>query len=373
MVKISSFFSIKPNKNLVKKIPTKSYNDYTEEEIKDEKKQNKFSFLNVIHNKISDKKTSFKYIKKKINEFIDRNILIIENNPLLFVYRQQYNESIYTGIICAVDINEYKSGKIKKHEKTIYKREKLFADYLSVTKIHAEPVLLTYNEDINLINTNHTKKKNLLFDFMSDDEVHHTVWKISNPNEINKIIDLAKKIKNLYIADGHHRLASSSIRKEINGCLAYIIKKEQLKVFPFHRLVKNKYSYSEIIDELKKFGEIKIIEKPKSTNKNLLFYINKNWHELNKKKFSKKDLFEKIIKSVFSIEDDRNDKNLYFIPGNKKINEVTRLVRENNILFLMENIDLEEIIKTADQNEIIPPKSTYILPKIPSGLVLMRL
>ena len=105
----------------------------------------------------------------------------------------------------------------------------------------------------------------------------------------------------------------------------------------------------------------------------MLFYINKNWHELNKKKFSKKDLFEKIIKSVFSIEDDRNDKNLYFIPGNKKINEVTRLVRGNNILFLMENIDLEEIIKTADQNEIIPPKSTYILPKIPSGLVLMRL
>ena len=45
MVKISSFISIKPNKTLVKKIPTKSYNDYTEEEIIDEKKQNKFSFL----------------------------------------------------------------------------------------------------------------------------------------------------------------------------------------------------------------------------------------------------------------------------------------------------------------------------------------
>ena len=31
----------------------------------------------------------------------------------------------------------------------------------------------------------------------------------------------------------------------------------------------------------------------------------------------------------------------------------------------MKGYDLEEIIKTADQNEIIPPKSTYILPKIP--------
>ena len=83
----------------------------------------------------------------------------------MFVYRQQYNENIYTGIICAVDIEEYKSGKIKKHEKTIYKREKLFADYISVTKIHAEPVLLTYNENINLINTNHTKKKTYYLTF----------------------------------------------------------------------------------------------------------------------------------------------------------------------------------------------------------------
>ena len=373
MVKISSFISIKPNKILVKKIPTNSYSDYTEKEIEDEKKQNKFSFLNVIHNKISDKKTSFKYIKKKINEFIDKNILVIEKNPLLFVYRQQFNESIYTGIICAVDINEYKTGKIKKHEKTIYKREKLFADYISVTKIHAEPVLLTYNEDINLINSNHTKKKNLLFDFQSDDGVHHKVWTISNQNEINKIINLAKKIKNLYIADGHHRLASSSIRKEINGCLAYIIKKEQLKVFPFHRLIKNNYSYSKIIDKLKDFGKIKIIEKPKYSNKSLLFYISKNWHELNNKKFNNKDLFKKIMKSAFGIKDDRNDKNLFFIPGNKKINEVTRSVGGNNILFIMESIDLEEIIKTADQDEIIPPKSTYILPKIPSGLLLMKL
>tara|TARA_B100001287_G_scaffold203688_1_gene172966 strand:+ start:194 stop:1315 length:1122 start_codon:yes stop_codon:yes gene_type:complete len=373
MVKISSFISIKPNETLVKKIPTKSYNDYTEGEIVDEKKQNKFSFLNVIHNKIPDKKTSFRYIKKKINEFIDKNILIIEKNPLLFVYRQQYNENIYTGIICAVDIKEYKSGKIKKHEKTIYKREKLFADYISVTKIHAEPVLLTYNEDINLINTNHTKKKNLLFDFLSNDGVHHTVWRISNPKEINKIINLAKKIKSLYIADGHHRLASSSIRKEINGCLAYIIKKEQLEVFPFHRLVRSKYSYEEIIKKLKDFGEIKNIQKPKSTNKNLLFYINKKWHELNNKKFNNRDLFMNIIKSAFGILDDRNNKDLHFIPGNKKINEITSSIGVSDILFLMKGYDLEEIISTADQDNIIPPKSTYILPKIPSGLILMKL
>ena len=188
----------------------------------------------------------------------------------------------------------------------------MFADYISVTKIHAEPVLLTYNENINLINTNHTKKKTYYLTFCLMMGSITQFGELVIQKKLIKLLIWQKKLKAftllMVITDSPlHQLES-----EINGCLAYIINKEQLEVFPFHRLVRSKYSYEEIINKLKDFGEIKIIEKPKSTNKNMQFYINKNWHELNNKKFNNIDLFMNIIKSAFGILEDRNNKDLFY-------------------------------------------------------------
>ena len=49
MVKIHAFKALRPIKELVEKIPTKAYSNYSQVDIMQEKKENKFSFLNIIH------------------------------------------------------------------------------------------------------------------------------------------------------------------------------------------------------------------------------------------------------------------------------------------------------------------------------------
>ena len=69
------------------------------------------------------------------------------------MYKQTSSLGVFTGIIAGASVLDYSNNLIKKHEKTILKREKLFKKYLDVCHFHAEPVLLSYesNDEIEKI------------------------------------------------------------------------------------------------------------------------------------------------------------------------------------------------------------------------------
>ena len=126
MVKISPSKALRPNAELVEKVPTRAYSNYSKSEIKEEKKKNKYSFLHIINQQeVENLKERFKIIKNKINDFKNQRILKTELHKSIYIYQQEKNQKKYTGMICAVDLQDYQKGKIKIHEKTISKRELL--------------------------------------------------------------------------------------------------------------------------------------------------------------------------------------------------------------------------------------------------------
>ena len=48
MINISAFKSLIPNVNIIEKVPTKTYTNYSKIEINKEIKNNPYSFLNII-------------------------------------------------------------------------------------------------------------------------------------------------------------------------------------------------------------------------------------------------------------------------------------------------------------------------------------
>ena len=71
----------------------------------------------------------------------------------------------------------------------------------------------------------------------------------------------------------------------------------------------------------------------------------------------------------------RTDDRIAYIPGTKSITSIKELVDngEYEVGFMLYPIDIEEIKSIADENLIMPPKSTYIEPKFRSGLVVYEL
>ena len=383
MVKISTFQALRPTRQLVTKVPTKAYSNYSKEDIKKEIQKNQYSFLNIIttNPNLSIKKR-FKIIQANFNKFEQEGVLIKDENCGIYVYRQTTDKHTYTGLICAINLKEYQNKNIKIHEKTIKKRENLFAKYLGITKIHAEPVLITYDSIKKCIGKNDISAKNKLYDFQNKEGIRHEVWHIIDQKKINKIIKNFQSISSFYIADGHHRMASSLKCGKTEKCLAYILPKQELSTYPFHRVLSIKKPTKKILQEMQKHFNIRTRDFPHQQTNNIQFYIDKQWHEIIFKKEQKKDILEdllvakllnKVLKPIFNIEDERGSKNIRFISGNKPVQEITKNIKDNEILFFMNTIQIDTIIQIANNNQTTPPKSTFILPKIPSGLIMMKL
>lgn len=380
MVKISSFRSLRPAKKLVAQVTTKAYGYYSKKEIKLEKKENKYSFLNII-NQMHEKNLTKRFIliKNKITEFKQKEILKKEGKEALYIYKQSNENIEFSGLICAVDLEDYKRKRIKIHEKTIKKRELLFSKYLATTKIHAEPVLLTYNSHKNYIEDKHMKNNDKLYDFKTKDGTHHQVWKIEKKVEINNLIKEFKSVKNLYIADGHHRMASSKIAFENQKCLAFIVPKIQLKTYPFHRILKTNQNSEKIIEKITMFYSTEFIKKPNIGAPLIQFYLNKKWFHIPEKLTNKKNqllvnsLVKNILQPIFKIKDERTNKNIRFIPGNTSLESILNKLESKDVFFLMNTIDINTIIDLANNDRNTPPKSTFISPKLPSGLIMMEL
>ncbi|MDU4598856.1 MAG: DUF1015 domain-containing protein, partial [Clostridium sporogenes] len=72
------------------------------------------------------------------------------------------------------------------------------------------------------------------------------------------------------------------------------------------------------------------------------------------------------------IKDPRKDNRIDFVGGIRGLKVLEKLVdkTENGVAFSMYPTAIEEIIKIADNNKVMPPKSTWFEPKLRSGLFI---
>ena len=312
--------------------------------------------------------------------------------------------NVFTGIIAATSVDDYLNGNIKIHEQTITKREEMFKGYLQTTGFNAEPVLLTYkdNENINFI-IKKTIKERSEYEFTTTNKVLHKLWKIGEKEHIENIISEFKKTDAMYIADGHHRSASSSllcqnIRKEnpnynpednFNFFMSYLIPESEVNIINFNRLIKhtNGLTTNELICKIEE--NYTVSEKGKdmyspTLKDEISMYLGGDWYSLiaHPKQYNSTSesldpsiLSKNILSSILGIIDEKTDENISFFDGTIPLKEIKNKVDigEFSIAFILKSIPIESLKLVADNNEIMPPKSTYIQPKLRSGLTIYNI
>ncbi len=165
--------------------------------------------------------------------------------------------------------------------------------------------------------------------------------------------------------------------------MCYIVHENQLQIHPFHRLIKPLHSLDaqKVIADLASHFKIMKSDKPLYTileSKNFGLYINKQWYLLSYESHSDQldvEILEEIIvKGVFDIQDSRTDSQIYYHPYSNGLNELLDLVDSEiySIAFTTKPCSFEDVIEIADSNKILPPKSTYIEPKLRAGLLIQE-
>ena len=400
MATIRPFKAIRPPRDKISLIASRSYLSYSEKTLNEKLENNPFTFLHIINPdyKHTIKKTGkekFNLVKEKFNEFIKQKYLIQDSKDAFYIYQQKSITHTFTGIIAASKVADYINGNIKKHEHTITEKEKIFKEYLQTTGFNADPILLSYQKKdlINKILLKYQKKR-AEYEFTTTNKTLHKLWILDNSVDIEKIKNTFKNIKNIYIADGHHRCSSSALlaknnqSKESNYFMSFLITEDQLNVMNFNRLVKglNNLQVDEFIQKLNINFDV-----TKSTNCNPIekdqigMYLNGECFLLTALKGSYIDdcvnkldpsiLSKNILAPILNIKDEKTDKNIIFEAGTTPLYSIKNKVDngEFTVAFILKPIPFNSIKDVADKNKFMPPKSTYIEPKLRSGLIIYSL
>ena len=408
MAIIKPFKAVRASRDKVALVSSKSYETYTPAELGAKLDFNPYTFLHVVNpdykylQEVSTERR-FQLVQNRYADFKRNKIFNQDTIPAFYIYERIDANNTFCGIIAATSIDDYLNNVIKKHEGTIHKRERLFEKYLKIIGFNAEPVLLTFKDDETLEEIiNQEKVKNPEYEFSTTDKMLHKLWVVSDENITQKITNAFAKIKALYIADGHHRTASSALlakdlaseneshngTEAYNYFMSYLIPESQLKISEFNRFVKdlNGLSVDDFLEKLSVHFEIdnrgQLIYFPNKKH-HFSMYLNGEFYSLYLKEenynftdaLSKLDseiLFRTVLEPILGVKDLTNNDRVGHSDNKKDVISIKTKVDSGlyTVGFSLTAVTIVELKEIADANLKMPPKTTYIQPKLRSGLTV---
>lgn len=407
MAIIRPFRAVRPVKEVAHLVASVPYDVVNKEESAELAKGNPISFLRVTRSEIEiDSKVNayspevYKKAKENYTRLKAEAPLIQEDKPCLYIYKLIMGEQEQVGIAATFSVEDYNNDVIKKHEKTRKEKEDDRTYHIITTEAQTGAVFLTYKdvEKVDSIVSKTMAENYPLYSFQAPDGIKHILWILPEKYEETIIKEIAK-VKNLYIADGHHRAASASRaqkvkqeqnhhhsgNEEYNYFFAVLFPANQLKILSYNRVVHDlKQSPEEFINKVKNNFNIEKTDNPNPPKpKTVAMYFENQWYLLTPNDNVKKAdnygdnldvsiLQNYLLDPVFGIKDPRTDHNVDFIGGIRGTAELEKLVNSGKaaVAFSMYPIAIQSLIDISDAGEIMPPKSTWFEPKLRDGLLV---
>ncbi len=411
MATIRPFKALRPIKDIACNFAALPYDVYNRMEALQEVLKEPLSFL-----KIDRAETQFSedynpydvkvYEKARnlLQGMITEGLLVKEHSCCYYVYELTMDGRSQTGLVGCAAIDDYQNDVIKKHEKTREEKEFDRINHVDTCNAQTGPIFLAYRSQrtINEV-VDKVKQANPLYDFVASDGIRHTVWKIDCQKDIFIIYEGFKNIKNIYIADGHHRAASAvkvglkrrqanpgnNGQEEYNFFLSVIFPHDQLMILDYNRVIKdlNGYEKAEFLDEVAKVFSVERrgVEQYKPTEKGTFgMYLEGIWYKLTAKdEIRSKDPVEgldvsllqnHLLTPILNIKDVRTNQRIDFVGGIRGLKELERRANSDmKLAFSMCPTTINELFDVSDAGQLMPPKSTWFEPKLRSGLFIHEL
>lgn len=413
MATVRPFRAIRPDKKYAEKVISLPYDVMNRQEAAEMAEGNPYSFLHICRAEIDMPQQENPYdpsvyekAKENIADNLEKGIFVKEEKPALYIYRQVMDGRVQTGIVACASIDEYQNNTIKKHEFTRVEKEKDRISHFDICDTNTEPVFLTYRDDkrIRTIVEGYAAGRTPVYDFISEDGISHTLWIVDDESTISNLTSLFDEIPVLYIADGHHRSASAckvglkrrlenpeyTGDEEFNFFMAAIFPDNDLKIFDYNRVVKdlNGYDADGFIGELKSRGfDVQCMgEKIYHPEAKHIFsmYLEGSWYKLVPHEDMIPEhvtnsldvaiLQNSLMEPVLGIADPRTDDRIDFVGGIRGLEELKRRADSDmKVAFAVYPVDVTDLLNVADNDMVMPPKSTWFEPKLGSGLFLHSL
>lgn len=413
MATVRPFRAIRPAKEYASEVMALPYDVMNRKEAAEMAEGNPRSFLHISRSEIDlpqqedpYAETVYQKAKENIAAFLENGTLLTEEKPAIYVYREIMDGRVQTGIVACVSVDEYQNNTIKKHEFTRVEKEIDRTNHFDVCDTNTEPVFLTYRDDkrIRSIVEGFAAGNAPAYDVTAKDGIRHILWVMDDPDLIAGLVSLFADVPALYIADGHHRSASAckvglkrreenpdyTGQEEFNFFMAAIFPDKDLKIFDYNRVVKdlNGLSAEVFLQKIQHAGFVleDMGEELYYPEKKHVFsmYLSGRWYRLTAQQriipehvidsLDVAVLQNSLLAPVLGIEDPRTDKRIDFVGGIRGLEELkNRADSDMTVAFAVYPVDVTDLLEVADNDMVMPPKSTWFEPKLASGLFLHSL
>jgi uncharacterized protein (DUF1015 family) len=329
-----------------------------------------------------------------------RSALVLEDAPSIYLYRLRIGDHTQTGIAACYSLDEYDRDVIKKHERTRRDKEDDRTTHMLALGAQTGPVFLTYvaRPEIDRIVAAATATEPLI-DFEAVDRVRHTLWRVCGSRADN-LVEAAKAVPALYIADGHHRAASASrARVEMQRgvptnaagdpldratFLAVAFPHNQVRILAYNRAVRDLggLSADDFARAVRDKFEVEAGPATSAREGEIGMYFQGTWHRLRSRRLSLPGrsiaaldvsvLQDELLAPILKIADVRTDPRIAFVGGAKGTAELAALVDSGRaaVAFSLHPVSVGDLMTVSNEGGIMPPKSTWFEPKLRDGLLI---
>lgn len=410
MAKVKPFKGIRPPRELVTEVASRPYDVLNSDEARIEAKGNPRSLYHIIKPEIDfdpsvDEHDPRVYDKavENFNLFRRNGWLVQDDKEHYYIYAQTMDRRTQYGFVIAANVDDYMTGRIKKHELTRRDKEEDRMKHVRVNNANIEPVFFAFpdNERLAAIIADVTAGQPV-YDFTAPDGFGHQFWVIDNDETIATITEEFAKIPYLYIADGHHRTAAAALvgnekakanpshtgEEEYNYFLAVAFPASHLKIIDYNRVVRdlNGLTPQQFLDRLREnfTVEAKGIQPYRPAHLHeFSLYVDGCWYALKalEGRYNDADPIgvldvtissDLILRDILGITDLRSDKRIDFVGGIRGLEELQRRVDSGEMAMALAlyPVSMKQLMDIADTGNIMPPKTTWFEPKLRSGLVI---
>ena len=346
------------------------------------------------------------------NNWINSSIMKCTKEKAFYVWDQKFNsngtEYVRRALIAKVRCLPFSQKEIIPHEKTHKGPKEDRLKLFNEVGAQFSQIFSLYNDDDKKIETAIKSKIGEPILEAHYDNVENRLYKIDCSKTVSFLIDSFEKI-NLYIADGHHRYETSvkyfEDKKNDGSTLMSLVQIDDpgLIVLPTHRAIKSDLSNFICFQKLEKkffidkksFSEWPdIIDQINSSkDKHVFGFANRKlgisgilkpieplnydecWSKYSKswKSLDVSALHAYIFNSIFNfdVKNIFDKKNVFYSHKEKEC--IRKLDEDYNWVFFLRSTSIEQLIEIADNDEVMPPKSTFFYPKFLSGFVNSKL